>query len=245
MRKLTTICLFMGLSLFLHAQSSSFLVQVAAFDRQVPLDYFKGLDGIFHLMDHNDIHKYYLSGFSNKAEAETKAKEIRTQGYNAYMIDVAERRAYCNTQCSGPLIDPKSLNSIFFDFDRSFLRAKSKNDLDRLATLLDQYPEYSTELRAHTDSKGSLTYNEALSMKRANAAKEYLLRQGISASRVKTSTFGENTPIAKNALTTGADTPEGRQLNRRVELVVRDAGGKSLNIVENIDVPEDLKTEGN
>ena len=245
MRKLTTLCLFMGFSLLLNAQSSaSLLVQVAAFDRQVPLDYFKGLDGVFHLMDHNDIHKYYLSGFDSKAEAEKKVKEVKAMGYNAYLIDVAEIRAYCSTQCGGPLVDPTSLHSIFFDFDRSFLRAKSKSDLDRLATLLNQYPEYTTELRAHTDSKGSLTYNEALSMKRANAAKNYLLRLGISANRIKTSTFGENTPIAKNALATGADTPEGRQLNRRVELVVRDASGKSLNIVEDIDVPESLKTDG-
>lgn len=242
MRKLILLALVVGISLQLSAQNSSLLVQVAAFDRQVPISYFKNLSGVFHLMDHNDIHKYYLSGFANKAEAEAKAKDVKGMGYNAYVIDLDEIRAYCSTQCGGPLIDPTTLQSIFFDFDRSFLRPESKSDLDKLATLLSQYPEYSTELRAHTDAKGSLEYNRALSLRRANSARDYLIRKGVSSSRIKTSTFGENTPIAKNEVAGGKDTPEGRQLNRRVELVVRDATGKALNIVEEIAVPEELKT---
>jgi outer membrane protein OmpA-like peptidoglycan-associated protein len=81
-----------------------------------------------------------------------------------------------------------------------------------------------------------------LSLRRANAAKAYLQKQGIAASRIKVSQFGEDDPIAKNELAGGRDTEEGRQLNRRVDLLVIDANGTVLNgIKEEINVPSDLK----
>ena len=241
MRKLT-LTLFLCLLFQLISFSQDYVVQVAAFDTKVSLDYFKGLSGIYHFEDHNNIHKYYISGFNNQNAATEKAKQAKGLGYNAYVIDMDAIRRTCAQSCGAPNIpDPTKIRSIFFDFDKSFLRSESKYQLDQLRTILLQDSSYTVELSAHTDAKGSLEYNTALSMRRANAAKDYLLAKGVSVDRIKISTFGENAPIAKNELEGGRDTPAGRQFNRRVELIVHNTTGAVEPIVEEIKVPETLK----
>jgi outer membrane protein OmpA-like peptidoglycan-associated protein len=132
------------------------------------------------------------------------------------------------------------LRSIFFDFDKSDLRPVSQSDLDNLVKVLQENPTYNAELKAFTDAKGSDAYNRALSMRRANNAKSYVVSKGIAKNRIKTSTFGESNPIAKNEVN-GQDTEEGRQFNRRVEVAVFDSAGKQVGLVEQIAVPESLK----
>ena len=103
--------------------------------------------------------------------------------------------------------------------------------------------QYNVELSAHTDAKGSFSYNDALSNRGANAAKNYQMSNGIPEDRIKLSTFGENFPIEKNELNDGVDTPTGRQFNRRVELMVYNPNGAVSSLVEEIDVPLALKQE--
>ncbi len=244
MRKLffsLALCLCFSLNLF----SQDYVVRIAAFDTKVSLDYFKGLTGVYHLEDHNNIHRYYIGGFNDQTLAETQAKNARDLGYNAITIDMEARRSMCANSCStpGPIMDPTKIRSIFFDFDASALRSESRRQLDQLRTILKQNPQYNVELSAHTDAKGSLTYNDALSNRRANAAKKYLISNGIPENRIKVSTFGENSPIAKNELSGGKDTPEGRQYNRRVELIVYNPNGAVAPLVEEIEVPLTLKQE--
>lgn len=242
MRKLLTLFFMLALGVsFLSAQN--YVVQVAAFDRSVPLDYFKELSGIYHQVDHNDIHKYYIGGFKDKSAADNQAQTAKNLGYNARVVDLEAIRNQCAQTCGVITIAPPSnkIRNIFFDFDKSNLRAASMRELDQLYQILKSNPQYSAELSAHTDSKGSLEYNNALSLRRATAAKEYLIEKGISKDRIKTSTFGENSPIAKNELVDGRDTPEGRQFNRRVELRVINNDGSAEPVVEDISVPEPLK----
>lgn len=238
---LTLICYF----LFTHTVfSQDFVVQVAAFDTKVSMDYFDGISGIYHFEDHNNIHKYYIGGFSSLSDADAKAAEAKNLGFRAYALDLDAERASCALACGGapvPDFDPSKIRSIFFDFDKSALRSESKRQLEMLHNILAQNSEYSVELRAHTDAKGSLSYNESLSIRRANSAKEYLISKGIQAGRIKTSTFGENSPIAKNQLQNGLDTPEGRQFNRRVELMIYNPNGNIEPLVEKIDVPDGLR----
>ncbi|MEM1320911.1 MAG: OmpA family protein [Bacteroidota bacterium] len=241
MRKYTTLVLLLFAATQLSSQSSDLLVQVAAFDRQVSLDYFRGLDDVFHMEDHNGIHKYFIGDFDSEAAAEQQVASAKKLGYNAYLLDMEKIRAHCSSQCGAPLIDPTTIRPIFFDFDQSFLRSESKYQLGRLHKLLEQNPTYTAELMAHTDAKGSIEYNVALSKRRAQSAKDFLVAKGIATDRLKMSNFGEDTPIAINATTKGTDSPQGRQLNRRVELLVRDASGKVLNVVEEIVVPDVLK----
>ena len=86
--------------------------------------------------------------------------------------------------------------------------------LDEAAKTLKEYGDVTVSVNGYTDSIGTDAYNQALSMRRANAVKEYLERQGVPASRMTVRGFGESNPVASNA------TPEGRAQNRRVELIV-------------------------
>ena len=106
-------------------------------------------------------------------------------------------------------------NDILFDFNSSALRPESQNTLRDLASNFQRYPDETVTVEGHTDNVGSPTYNQTLSERRAYSVKDYLVTQGVPSTRVYASGFGESRPKATN------DTPEGRQLNRRVEIHIR------------------------
>lgn len=103
-------------------------------------------------------------------------------------------------------------NAILFDIAKSDLRPQSQADLADLATSLNKYPNTNIVIYGHTDNTGSDATNDALSVRRAQAAGNYLISQGVASSRITTVGRGEREPIATN------DTAEGRQTNRRVEV---------------------------
>ncbi|MFT3705136.1 MAG: OmpA family protein [Agriterribacter sp.] len=106
------------------------------------------------------------------------------------------------------------LNNVYFDFGKWNLRIESFNELDKLYQTLTKSQTMKIEIRAHTDSVGSDSYNLSLSDKRAGSVANYLLSRGISVSHVTYKGFGERMPVASNS------TEEGRQINRRVEFLV-------------------------
>ena len=224
----------------LLAQKGQYVVQLAAFNTHVKTDYFVGIDGVYEVEDHHKIHRYYVGGFDGQSDAESAAKDARNKGFaNARVIDMKALHESCAKSCDSPRV-----TSIFFDFDKYYLRASARAKLDRLVDVLGYYPDYSVELRAHTDAKGSNEYNDELSINRANAARDYVVSKGVDASRIKTKTFGETNPIAKNELADGKDTEEGRQLNRRVEVwLIDEKGGEVEGVVDQIYVPAHLQTK--
>lgn len=106
------------------------------------------------------------------------------------------------------------LNNVFFDFDKWNLRPESYVELDRVVKLLIENPAIEIEMSAHTDSYGSDEYNYKLSDNRARSVMEYILSKGIATNRIISQGYGETMPVALN------DTPENRQLNRRVEFKI-------------------------
>jgi outer membrane protein OmpA-like peptidoglycan-associated protein len=106
------------------------------------------------------------------------------------------------------------LNNVFFDFDKWDLRGESFLELNRVVKLLEENPSIVIEMSAHTDSYGSDEYNIKLSGNRARSVMEYILSKGIDTSRISSKGYGETKPVAPN------DTPENRQLNRRVEFTI-------------------------
>jgi len=137
---------------------------------------------------------------------------------------------------------PPRLQNIFFDFDQAFLRPESIYNLNTLSGIMGEHPDYTVEAHAHTDSKGSYAYNEALSEARKEAVVRYLIMKGLEEWRVKGFTYGEASPIAKNKIG-GEDAPDGRQLNRRVELKVK-SSNQPVDIVDEIEVPAHLQLNG-
>lgn len=105
-------------------------------------------------------------------------------------------------------------NSLMFDFDSAQLRSTARTELSNLAANLQKYPNTDLVIVGHTDSVGSDDYNMNLSQRRANAAREYLVGQGVSPNRVTTVGKGEREPVESN------DTDAGRQQNRRVEVAI-------------------------
>lgn len=102
-----------------------------------------------------------------------------------------------------------------FDLDKTEVRPEFYPKIEKLATLLKQYPNSTILLEGHTDSTGSSSYNQQLSHSRADAVMKVLAnRFSISSDRIKTTGMGEGQPIASN------DTAEGRAQNRRVEAIV-------------------------
>lgn len=110
------------------------------------------------------------------------------------------------------------LRNLFFDFDKWNLKNESKTELNRALDVLNEYPDVKIQIEGHTDSRGSVSYNQILSEKRANSVKEYLIMKGFPADRiVDVIGYGESRPIEPNENEDGSDNPEGRAHNRRVE----------------------------
>jgi outer membrane protein OmpA-like peptidoglycan-associated protein len=105
-------------------------------------------------------------------------------------------------------------SGLLYDFDSDLVKAASKNNLRELANSLDKYPDSDLLILGHTDSVGTAEYNKRLSVRRADAAAEYLISQGVRRSRVGTGGLGEEEPVAPNS------TEMGRQQNRRVEVAI-------------------------
>jgi len=103
---------------------------------------------------------------------------------------------------------------ILFDFDKATLRPASETELQKLAVILDKYPDTNILLEGHTDSKGTEEYNLNLSRERAQSVSNYLATRGVTPTRFTIMGYGESQPVATN------DTDEGRQLNRRVEVAI-------------------------
>jgi len=105
-------------------------------------------------------------------------------------------------------------SGILFDIESYSLKAETRKNLDKLSATLNKYDETEIRILGHTDNTGSEKYNATLSKNRANAVDTYLVTKGISGTRLSDIGYGELDPIATN------ETVEGRELNRRVEIVI-------------------------
>lgn len=108
-------------------------------------------------------------------------------------------------------------NDLLFPVDSAAVRADLQRDLRILAGSLNKYPRTTIEVVGHADSDGSEAYNQDLSERRAGAVASILINEGVSSRRVIAYGRGETQPIASNA------TPAGKQANRRVEIIIREA----------------------
>lgn len=109
------------------------------------------------------------------------------------------------------------LENIFYDFNKSAIRSGEDRELESLARLMQTYPSMEIDLISHTDSRGDETYNYALSLKRAETAKDFLVSRGIAANRIKAVGYGESR--LRNQCKDGVEcTEEEHQYNRRTEI---------------------------
>jgi outer membrane protein OmpA-like peptidoglycan-associated protein len=111
---------------------------------------------------------------------------------------------------------------VLFDFDSAEIRPSAEQALAQIAeSLSERYPGKRIRIEGHTDDKGSDSYNLKLSKRRAEAVREWLESEGgWDSEQAQVVGLGETHPVAQNQRADGRDDPAGRQLNRRVEIVV-------------------------
>ena len=107
-----------------------------------------------------------------------------------------------------------TLGDVLFETGRADLKAGAAGNLSKLVAFLTKYPERVVAVEGYTDSVGSEDYNQALSQRRADSVRSYLVRAGIESGRISASGMGKNDPVASN------DSASGRQQNRRVAVII-------------------------
>ncbi|OGU80077.1 MAG: hypothetical protein A2W11_11410 [Ignavibacteria bacterium RBG_16_35_7] len=105
-------------------------------------------------------------------------------------------------------------SGILFATNSSTLEPQAKTNINKLAVILNKYPDTNILVTGHTDFDGTDEYNQSLSERRANTVSDYSKLQGVLSSRFSVVGLGENEPVASN------DTDEGKRMNRRVEIAI-------------------------
>jgi outer membrane protein OmpA-like peptidoglycan-associated protein len=110
-----------------------------------------------------------------------------------------------------------NMSDVLFDFGKYTLKPEAREKLAKISGILLAHPGLSLQVEGYTDSVGSDQVNQQLSERRADTVRDFLITQGVAGSAVSAQGFGKANPVASN------DTPDGRQKNRRVQLVVNGA----------------------
>jgi outer membrane protein OmpA-like peptidoglycan-associated protein len=153
-----------------------------------------------------------------KADAEIAAKEAAVQQAEREKQQLRARlleqfnRVLPTTDTPRGLV--VNMGDVLFDTGKSNLRADAREALAKLSGIVLNYPSLQLSIEGYTDSTGSAEFNQTLSEKRADAVRGYLITHGIDEGTLSAKGFGMNNPVADN------QTSEGRQKNRRVEIVV-------------------------
>jgi len=114
-----------------------------------------------------------------------------------------------------------TLGDVLFAFNKAKLLTDALLSIDKLAAFLNRHTERSVLIEGHTDSIGSQSYNLELSQRRAEAVRDALLARGVPFYRIVSKGYGKSYPLAGN------DSEEGRQKNRRVDIIILDEGVKA------------------
>lgn len=119
-----------------------------------------------------------------------------------------------DVQRQGDTIRLQAPESVTFQTNSAQIQPQFRRTLNDVAASIQQYPNTVVRVEGHTDSTGSASYNQDLSVNRAQSVASYLAQQGVSSSRLQAVGYGESRPIATNS------TPQGRAQNRRVEILI-------------------------
>jgi outer membrane protein OmpA-like peptidoglycan-associated protein len=144
------------------------------------------------------------TGSSVSTAVSESASSISSSSSSLYMVNLDDENV-------GGTVN---VHDIYFEFDKAYLRPESKITLDNIAGQLKKNPGIKLEIRGHTDNIGDPSYNQKLSVQRADAVMEYFIKNGISPERLRSAGFGSSKPVASNS------TEEGRSKNRRTEFLI-------------------------
>ena len=141
---------------------------------------------------------------------------------NSVSVDAMEKGAVSKTIKLRPIeaiiVDDKiELDPILFDYNKHNIKPQAAFELDKLVEIMKKYPNLKINVESHTDNQGNADYNRELSEKRAQSTVQYVISQGIDASRISGKGFGEDNP----AVACGSNcTDAEHQKNRRSEFII-------------------------
>ncbi|AWI24422.1 OmpA family protein [Flavobacterium pallidum] len=164
--------------------------------------------------------QYYLR--ASKLKHETKEVNVvipKEYGKTAVNIALDKRSLKF---AKGDDVGPKlGIRMIYFDLDKSVIRPEAAVELQKVLVLMQSNPKLKIDIRSHTDSRQTKKYNQKLSDRRAKATMNWLIKQGIAASRLTAKGYGESQPV--NKCKDGVEcTEEEHQQNRRSQFIVTD-----------------------
>lgn len=116
-----------------------------------------------------------------------------------------------------------TLSSVLFESGKATLHSGAQRTVEKIADFLKEYPDRNIKIEGFTDSQGDEAFNQSLSERRATTVKDLLVSYGVGRDRINTAGYGEEYPIANN------NTSEGRQQNRRVEIIIGKSAGANIN----------------
>ena len=154
---------------------------------------------------------------------ETGKLIVSKEGYNSKIVDLKISNE--EFESIDVMLDPIEkiivaekieLDAIYFDFDKSNIKAEAAFELDKLVQIMNKYPAMTVTIESHTDSKGPSSYNQKLSERRAKTTSQYVVSKGIDSSRLLSTGKGESNPVVN---CTNCSEEED-QLNRRSEFII-------------------------
>jgi outer membrane protein OmpA-like peptidoglycan-associated protein len=157
---------------------------------------------------------------AERSEQRAAADEARSEADAAHLDAASSQRETMELQRQIDVLQARrtdrglvlTLGDVLFASGRADLKVEATSNLDKVVTFLNEYPDRTAAIEGYTDS--SEDYKPGLSERRADSVKSYLTGQGINSMRLSTSGGGESEPVASS------DSAAGRQLNRRVEVVI-------------------------
>ena len=150
-----------------------------------------------------------------RIELEKKSIELQKRE-----LALEKARQEFEAQQNGRSLSMNLSGDLLFDYDKATLKPEAEQALKKVAVVLSQFPESHVTVEGFTDSKGTESRNLHLSRERAQAVKDWLVKNGIAEASISTKGFGEEYPVASNTSDNGTDNPLGRALNRRVSIIV-------------------------
>jgi outer membrane protein OmpA-like peptidoglycan-associated protein len=154
-----------------------------------------------------------------RQKLELEKKQLELQRQQLQIEDAARKELQIKE--TEEAVTMKLEGDVLFDFDKAEIKPEAEQTLDKVGSVISQFPEGKVLIEGHTDSKGSPDVNLELSKRRAEAVKGWLVKKkGVPGSIITTRGFGETKPVAPNTNPDGSDDTQGRQQNRRVEITV-------------------------
>jgi outer membrane protein OmpA-like peptidoglycan-associated protein len=158
-----------------------------------------------------------------QAELDRKRSELDKRAAELQQREAEIQRAQqeLQNQQSGRSLSMNLSGDVLFDYDKAALKPQAEEALKKVAVVLSQFPESMVTVEGYTDSKGGKSVNMQLSQARADAVKDWLVKNGnVPEASITAKGFGEQNPAAANKNPDGSDNPAGRALNRRVSIIV-------------------------